>query len=449
MRRSIFIVVVLSQVGCSLLDPDRAIVARVGDEKLTVGGLAETISRWDTRLIAPDFAERFVRQWIDLHLFVDRLAAGDSMLDRETVLAARWPDVYEFVIADLQMQLFAEQMSFDSARVDSIYNAGDLRAIWYSIFRMSPEMTPAETGAQREAAERMRDRLRQRGVWGEAMNHNENGQVRLIGGGNLVLFARGETEPAFDEVAFALEPGELSDLTPASSGFHLIYRLRLDEVRDQFARWAERAIGTEFDSLYAERLLETEAMELGTAGIEKAREVAESPIRHIDGDEVIAKYRGGEMTVGRLVQWLQYLPISVNQEMIDATDERVRQMLGKIVSQELLWRQADSAGLQLADSVFTFIQGQYRASLAPTWDALDLAPETLAAAAASAAERRQVTHDRIAEFIETGPGREGVLPSVQPFLAVKLRQEGDWSLARSRLGPVVQRALRLREEGTN
>ncbi|MCH8967815.1 MAG: pyridoxine 5'-phosphate synthase [Planctomycetes bacterium] len=51
---------------------------------------------------------------------------------------------------------------------------------------------------------------------------------------------------------------------------------------------------------------------------------------------------------------------------------------------------------------------------------------------------RAVAHDRIAEFIDTGPGRDGVLPSVQPFLAVKLRREGDWALARSRLGLVIK-----------
>ena len=149
------------------------------------------------------------------------------------------------------------------------------------------------------------------------------------------------------------------------------------------------------------------------------------------------------------LQWLQYLPVSVNQEMVDASDERVREMLGRIVSRELLWRQADSAGFQVADSVFTWMRDQYRASLAPTWDALDLAPETLRAAAPSAAERRQVAHDRIAAFIDTGPGRDGALPHVQPFLAVKLRREGDWALARSRLELVIKRALRLMEESEN
>ena len=68
-RRWIFVVMVLSQVGCGLLDPDRAMVARVGNEKLTVAGLAETVSRWETRPKELDFVEGFVRQWIDLHLF--------------------------------------------------------------------------------------------------------------------------------------------------------------------------------------------------------------------------------------------------------------------------------------------------------------------------------------------------------------------------------------------
>ncbi len=135
--------------------------------------------------------------------------------------------------------------------------------------------------------------------------------------------------------------------------------------------------------------------------------------------------------------------------MIGATDERVREMLGRVVSRELLWRPADSAGFQLADSVLPWIRDQYRASLVSRWNALDLAPESLVGAAPSAGERRQVAHARIAEFIDTGPGRNGALPRVQPFLAVKLRREGDWALARFGLEPVIERALRLMEKSAN
>ena len=45
-------------------------------------------------------------------------------------------------------------------------------------------------------------------------------------GGDLGLFSRGDNDPAFDEAAFAVEPGEISDVIRSAYGFHLI---RVDE----------------------------------------------------------------------------------------------------------------------------------------------------------------------------------------------------------------------------
>lgn len=47
-------------------------------------------------------------------------------------------------------------------------------------------------------------------------------------GGDLGLFARGDNDPAFDDAAFALEPGALSDVVRSGYGFHVI---RVDEKR--------------------------------------------------------------------------------------------------------------------------------------------------------------------------------------------------------------------------
>lgn len=44
-------------------------------------------------------------------------------------------------------------------------------------------------------------------------------------GGDLGEFGRGQMQRAFEEAAFALQPGEISSLVSTDSGVHLIYRL--------------------------------------------------------------------------------------------------------------------------------------------------------------------------------------------------------------------------------
>lgn len=42
--------------------------------------------------------------------------------------------------------------------------------------------------------------------------------------GNLGAFAKGVMQPAFQDAAFALAPGEMSGVVESDSGLHLIYR---------------------------------------------------------------------------------------------------------------------------------------------------------------------------------------------------------------------------------
>lgn len=68
-------------------------------------------------------------------------------------------------------------------------------------------------------------------------------------GGDLGFFARGEMPPPFDDVCFALAPGQLSEVVGSSYGFHVF---RLLEKRNA------RALGPEQRRLEAEKRLRRE-----------------------------------------------------------------------------------------------------------------------------------------------------------------------------------------------
>jgi parvulin-like peptidyl-prolyl isomerase len=65
-------------------------------------------------------------------------------------------------------------------------------------------------------------------------------------GGDLGWFPRGAMVPTFEEAAFALEPGQMSDAIQSQYGFHIIL-LEDKAVRPLDAAWAERRQQQAFD----------------------------------------------------------------------------------------------------------------------------------------------------------------------------------------------------------
>ena len=445
MRRFRFVILLVFLVGCrDAFRTHTAVVARVGDEELTVDRMAGVFAETEHLGIQRDLIDQFAWYWVDLKLFAERVVAGDSMVDSATVFEAMWPDVRQDVIYDFHEQLVEERVRLDSAGIDSVYQHGDRRFFAHVLRRVRSETTPEEKQEQRRTAERIRRALLDGGSWSEANEQNEDFDAGLDNG-SLRIVGRGETVPAFENAAFALASGELSEVVETQFGFHVIYRPPLDAIREQYVKALELTMVAEFDTLYEAQLIEDQRVEFRPRAAAIIREGATHPVRALGSSRVIATYRNGRFTVGDLVRWLQRFPIGANMELVDAPDDQLEYFARSLIVQELLWRQADSAGISVTDSLGQWVNRQFRRQLASIRSDLGLVPESLVVAA-TPGERERMAATRVDEFWEAVVRGQRRGRKVPPFLSSQLRAAGDWEVVFSGVERVLEQAAALRAE---
>jgi hypothetical protein len=421
-------------------------VARVAAAELSVTRAVQMFVGAQALPHTRQIVDGLARNWVDLNVFARRMAAGDSLLDSASVIQSMWFEVQQALNQDWTDRLKVERLEVDSAVVDSVYRAGEVRMFGHVLRRVVLADSAGTKERQFAAIERIHRRLTSGGTWAEANEENEDLQARALDG-NLGIVRRGQTVPRFENAAFALAPGELSGIVETEFGFHIIYRPSLDEVRESFAAFVREDRAVDFDVAYGEELLETMQVEVHPSAPAQIRAVMGAPLRAMESSRVMATHRDGRFTEGQFARWLQYLPPATRAQLGNAPDDQILYFTRQVVLQELLANQADSAGVQLSDTAYAVIRNLYTGAVTELWNVVGIAPDSLAAAGSTLDEREQIARRRVDVYFERFAAGTVDLLSIPPLLGTRLRAEADWELNPAGIERVLERLARYRELG--
>lgn len=432
--------------ACSLRDAfksDVDVVARAGNVTLPSDTLAEILASNARIPLRNDLVERWAHRWVEFSLLVERLAAGDSLLDSATVVQAYWPDAKQMLVDHYHDELVSKGVELDSATVDSAYNGDANRLIYHVLVRTTPDMSPPKRDAAHRKAEAIHSRLVNGGSW-EAANRESEDPVARDHGGSLGLISHGQMVEPFEDAAFSLAPGAISDVVQTRFGYHVLWRPTLGEKYDEFRDALHDLLVQRMDSVFLGSLEKRWNIEVRPNAPTLMREAAKSPLFSQNSDAVIGSYRGAKFTVSDYLRWLQALPQQVGSNIAGGTDDQLTGFARILIRQETLVREAEEHGMTLTPDEMKQLRERLRNELGVVRTQLGL--DSAMATGKTVAEKTAAGDQAVLDYLRTYAKNLQNAVAVPAFLADALLADARWQVSTPALDQVIQRAQAARAQ---
>lgn len=405
-NRALLGALVLATTACAGEVDTTDLVARVGEYQLTVDDAVDLLV--DQEALASDAAVvgSLAELWIDYVLLAEALAQDSTLsdVDVEPLVMQQLGQQMVFQLRDSVIQV---DTFVTDAELQQRYEADDpeveVRAR-HIMLQLPVQATQVQTDSVRGVLEALRAQIVSGTSFTTLAQQFSQDRGSALTGGDLGYFTRGQMVAPFEEAAFALEPGEVSEVVATPMGLHLI---RVDDRRvPEFADVAanyRRVVQTrmiqEAESTYVAALVDDAGALVVDGAYDIVRDVAETPNARLAGRaerRALIEWSGGAVTVGDVRETLQLGSPQLRAQVAAGSDEETEAFLQSLARRDLLVAAAEREGLRPgADSVAaleTEARNQLRTAASVIGlDELDQAPgEAIELAIARAAEEALV-----------------------------------------------------------
>ncbi len=216
------------------------ILAQVGPYKLTkkeFEAKLETAPPQIKMILAhqPQLKKALVERWVEISLL--SLAARDAKLDQDPKIKAKIEEITKQILAQAYLEkTFAgvekvsekELRTYYETHKEKFRKPASIRAR-HILIEVPQNASPKEEKEALKKAKELRARLLKGEDFAKLAREYSADPGTKNRGGDLGFFTRGQMVKEFEEVAFKLKPGEISQPVRTAFGYHII---KVEEIRE-------------------------------------------------------------------------------------------------------------------------------------------------------------------------------------------------------------------------
>lgn len=241
MRRLLVVLVLIAVFSPGLcFAEDSAVLAEIGDKKITqtdydwiVGLYPEDIQK--TLKAKPELRKRFLLRMVQVELLSD-IARKKKIDEIPAVKEQIKMLVDDFLSKEALKREVVDKIVVTEEDMKSYYNVNKeaykipetVRAR-HILIKAPKDATEAEKAESGKKAEEILKRIKAGEDFAELASEFSDDKGSKSKGGDLGFFPRGRMAKPFEDAAFSLKPGEVSDIVETKFGYHII---KLEDIKE-------------------------------------------------------------------------------------------------------------------------------------------------------------------------------------------------------------------------
>lgn len=349
------------------------IVARAAGKELKIDEAARLLASNPNIPADPQVVRALASVWVDYTLLATAVAE-DSTLAAVDLESFTLPAREQALVLKLREEVIQADTTFTDEEIAASWaeegSGAEIKAR-HILLRVPADATPAERDSVRAFAESLREQAMGGADFAALATEYSQDPGTAVRGGDLGFFGRGRMVAPFEEAAFALQPGEISEVVESPFGFHVIKvedrrQPELGDERAEFRQYLVQRALQDAETAYLDSLSAAANVAIQPGGLAVVREIAGRPDLTLEGraaERQIATYTDGSFTSGEFLAYIRMQPPQIQNAFSTATDEQLESVIQQLTRKELLLQEAAAHDLSLTGAEEDSIRSQARQAI--------------------------------------------------------------------------------------